>query len=228
MSRIDGHDGSALDLARRLRHVRWLGGGSGAGKSTVARRLVAEHDLVVYATDAHLTDHAERCPPGDCPDLEAFSAMSTDERWLLRTPEEMLRTFPWFGGEGFGLVVEDLLALPTDRVVLVEGFRLLPALVAPLLSAPRQAVWLLPTPEFRRAALASRGGLWEIAGRTSAPARALENLLTRDRMFTDELRRQARLLGLTVEEVDRGRSERDSVDRVAQALGLTAGGHAPV
>ena len=38
-------------LRDRLRHVYWIGGGSGAGKSTVARRVAAEHDLRLYSTD---------------------------------------------------------------------------------------------------------------------------------------------------------------------------------
>jgi hypothetical protein len=81
----------------------------------------------------------------------------------------------WFRGEGFGLIVEDLLRLPRKRGVIVEGFRLLPRLVKPLLAVPDHAVWLLPTPGFRRAAFDSRGSLWEIARKTSDPDRALHN-----------------------------------------------------
>ena len=42
--------GETTDVARRLEHVLWIGGGSGAGKSTVARRLATEYGLQVYAT----------------------------------------------------------------------------------------------------------------------------------------------------------------------------------
>jgi predicted kinase len=38
-------------LRARLRHVYWIGGGSGAGKSTIARRVASRHGLRVYATD---------------------------------------------------------------------------------------------------------------------------------------------------------------------------------
>ena len=44
----------------------------------------------------------------------------------------MFKTFHWFAGEGFELIVEDLLALPKEQPILVEGFRLLPRLVARL------------------------------------------------------------------------------------------------
>ncbi len=55
-----------------------------------------------------------------------------DQRWVLRDPAIMYKTFPWFQGEGFDLLLEDLLSLPADQVILVEGFRLLPYLVAAL------------------------------------------------------------------------------------------------
>jgi len=50
-----------------------------------------------------------------------------------------------------------LLRLPADTGVIAEGFRLLPYLVKPLLAEPGHTVWLLPTPEFSRAAFDRRG-----------------------------------------------------------------------
>src|SRR5580704_1584547 len=82
------------------------------------------------------------------------------------------RDVPLVRGEGFGLIVEDLLRLGREPGVIAEGFRLLPRLVKPLLAVPGHAVWLLPTPEFRRAAFDSRGSSWEIARKTSDPERA--------------------------------------------------------
>jgi hypothetical protein len=104
--------------------------------------------------------------------------------------------------------------------VLAEGFSLLPRLVAPLLSRPRQAVWLLPTPEFRRAAFDSRGSTWTIPNKTSDPQRALANLLVRDRLFTEELRAQARASQLQTVDVDGSVGVAESVARVGEALGL--------
>lgn len=209
-------------LRGRLRHVRWLGGGSGAGKSTVARLLAARHGLRVYGCDEAMAGHVRRSTPAQAPLLHAFVAMDMDERWVERPPSVMLETFGWFRGEGFELIVEDLLALPDDRPALVEGFRLLPGLVAPLLDSPRQAVWLAPTAEFRRAAFEERGFTWTIPGKTSDPARALANLLARDRLFTEWMVGEARALGLTVVEVD-GRSDIEAVARrVAAGLGLEA------
>ena len=207
------------ELRERLRDVCWIGGGSGAGKSTVARRLAARHGLRVYATDEAMADHGRRMTPADSPFMAEFAAMNMDERWVSRPPETMLETFGWFRGEGFGLIVEDLLRLPPG--VIAEGFRLLPRLVGPLLSDPGRAVWLCPTPGFRRAAFESRGSLLKIAGKTSDPDKALANLLERDRVFTARLREEAMGLGLPVIEVDHAVTEDDLTGRIARAFGLS-------
>jgi hypothetical protein len=216
---------TALDepsLRTRLRHVRWIGGGSGGGKSTIAARLADRHGLGRYSLDDVMGDHFRRTTPETAPLLHAFSAMSMDERWLHRSPETMLETFHWFAGEGFDLVVQDLLARPPEPGIIVEGFRALPDLVAPLLSAPDQAVWLLPTPEFRHRAVTTRwsppgGGFLE---RTSDPARAARNLAERDRLFVARLREEVRRRGLRAVTVDTDMTEDDTAQQVATALGL--------
>jgi hypothetical protein len=200
--------------------VYWIGGGSGAGKSTVARRLAAENGLQMYDTDAVMGKHAARLTAEEAPMLARFTAMDMDERWALRTPQDMLDTFHWFRGEGFALIVEDLVRLPAHPPVVAEGFRLLPHLVAPHLDARSRAVWLLPTSEFRRAAIESRGSLCEISGRTSDPQRALRNLLDRDRMFTERLSAETARLGLPVIRVETGMTEDVLTARVAELLEL--------
>jgi len=202
-----------------LQHVRWIGGGSGAGKSTVARKLAADHGLRLYHTEP-FSRYVGRADAGATPLLQEFMAMDMDERWVNRSPAVMLETFHGFQGEGFDLVLEDLRALPPDPPVLAEGFSLLPRLVAPLLSGPQQAVWLLPTPEFRRAAFESRGSIWTIPNKTSDSQRALANLLARDQLFTEQLRAQARAAGLQTVEVDGSLHLTESVARVGEALGL--------
>jgi 2-phosphoglycerate kinase len=202
-----------------LRQVYWIGGGSGAGKSTVARRLADRHGLRVYSTDDVMPDHGRRITSPEAPMLTEFKAMDMDQRWVNRSPETMLETFHWFRGEGFNLIVEDL--MQSEHPVIAEGFRLLPHLVKPLLAGPGHAVWLLPTPEFRRAAFDRRGSLWEIAGKTSDPDKALHNLLERDRMFTERLRHEATSLQLTTIGVDTTMTEDALTEKVAEAFRLT-------
>ena len=138
-----------------------------------------------------------------------------DERWVDRSPQVMLETFHWFAGEGFGLIVEDLLTFSPDESVIVEGFRLLPQLVKPLVHNLSQAVWLTPTPELRLAAFERRGSLSSIAARTSNPGRALSNLLERDQLFTMHLQDTAQEAGLPVIKTDGSISESTLEKRAA-------------
>jgi hypothetical protein len=136
-------------------------------------------------------------------------------------PKAMLETFHWFQGEGFHLIIEDLLRLPPEPGVIVEGFRLLPRLLKPLLSVPAYAVWLLPTPGFRQAVVESRGGAASgFLAKTSDPERALRNLLERDRMFTDILREETARLQVPAIEVDATMTDDDLARRVTEVFGL--------
>jgi len=212
---------TSATLREQLQHVYWIGGGSGAGKSTIARRIAAQHGLRVYATDDVMADHARRSTPEDAPLLHTFMALDMDERWVNRPPKALLETFHWFQGEGFNLIIEDLLCLPREPGVIVEGFRLLPRLVRPLLSVPAHAVWLLPKPAFRQAVVESRGGAaWGFLGKTTDPERALRNLLERDRMFTDILRQQTALLEVPAIEVDATMTEDALAKRLTEMFRL--------
>ena len=215
-----GATATGTDLRELLQHVYWIGGASGAGKSTIARRFADMFGLCMYSTDEAMGDHARRSTPVSAPFLTSFMSMNMDERWLNRSPVDMLDTFHWFRGEGFDLIVEDLLHIPAETGVIAEGFRLLPHLVEPL-AAPGHAVWLLPTPAFRRATFDNRGTTWDIPNKTTNPQQALLNLLERDQMFTNRLSAEAKRLGLLTIEIDSGTSEDELAEQVATAIDFT-------
>jgi hypothetical protein len=211
---------SARNLVTRLDHVRWLGGGSGAGKTTIARQLAERHGLSLYDTDLAIADHVRRSDAGRHPRIHEFLGMSMDERWLTRTPAAMFESFWAFRGEAFEMIVDDLLGKPRDVPTVVEGFRLLPRLVLPLLSRRDHAVWLLPSPAFRRRVFETRGSTDAIVSRTSDRRRALENLLERDALFTEAVTEEAEELALQVIPVEVGMPVDATLERVAVALGL--------
>lgn len=174
----------------------------------------------MLSTDATIRAHGSMLIPAAAPLLERFRQMSMDERWLLRDPVEMYHTFPWFHGEGFPLLVEDLRALPADQITIVEGFRLLPDLVRPLLLEASSAVWLIPTPTFREAAFAARKPAEAFWLRTADPQRALKNLIARDEIFTAEIAAAASRNGLVSFHVDGGRNAAATATAIADQFGL--------
>jgi hypothetical protein len=148
-----------MEINARLRHVRWIGGGSGAGKSAVAERLAVAHRLRIYHTEPS-AKYSSRLRPEDAPLLHAFAEMDMDERWVNRPAQVMYETFHGFDGETFHLIVEDLLDLGDEAPVLAEGFVLLPRLVAPLLaiSTKRYGFFRLQSSAVPRSIIAARPG----------------------------------------------------------------------
>ncbi len=208
------------DLAQRLGHVLWLGGGTGAGKTSIATALAEGEGLQPYYLDFHdARDHSERTHADRYPAMDAFRSMSMDERWVLRTPEEMARSVIASSRELMSMVIEDLLARPSDVPIIAEGPWLFPEYVASLLGYDEQGIWLTPTPQFRARALRARG--WVTVEGTSDGDQARANRLARDGLLTDHVRRSAQALGLRTVEVDGTRS-------LAEMTALVAEHFAPV
>jgi 2-phosphoglycerate kinase len=203
-----------------LDHVLWLGGGSGAGKSTVTKVLAERFGIDHYSTDTSFGIHGQRLTAAEAPLLERFRHMSLDERWVQQDPATMYATFPWFHGEGFDLIIEDLQRMPADRPVLVEGFRLIPHLVRPHMTNPNHAVWLVPTPDFRQRAFSQRRDAEAFWMQTSDPERALANLLERDCIFSDEIARDAAENDLGIAYVDGSQNVESMVMALASRFDL--------
>jgi hypothetical protein len=116
--------------------VRWIVGGTGSGKSTGAAGLARRFNVDVYAGDRAEHDWLTRCSPQRHPRLAAARDHRPGDNWRDRSPEQAFAAMAGRYGETIELLVEDLLARPTDRIVLVDYFGVLPRDLAPLLSWP--------------------------------------------------------------------------------------------
>lgn len=190
-------------LTQHLTHVVWIGGSPCAGKTSIADALAAKYHGVAYHFDRMEMEHIARSSTVTNPDLMAFLAMDMDHRWLLRSPEEMARNAiaSWQGR--FPLVLEDLRALPAEALIFAEGPGLFPECVAPLLTDPRQAIWLVSTGPFCMAAREQRRG---VHLETRDPALCLRNIVERDMLMAQYVKQQASGCHFICHEVDGSRS----------------------
>jgi hypothetical protein len=208
---------------QRLRHVRWLAGGTGSGKSTAAAVLARRFDLDVYHGDRAEHDWLLRCTAERHPRFAVLRDQQPGDMWRNRSPAQIFEAMAGRYGETIEFLVEDLLARPTDRTVLVDYFGVLPRDLAPLLSWPGQAAFLVPTPKFRRATLTQR---YADPDRARAnwgdldPAEVLEARIARDALWDAEVTRQARELELPLLTIDGSRSVDQTVDAIAQQFRL--------
>jgi hypothetical protein len=198
----------------KFTHVFWLGGSAAAGKTSVARRLAAEHGLSHYCCDDRFEDHRRRAHPGRHPHFLRVADLPPEDLWA-RPAAEQARDLVLFYREEFALVAEDLQALPGP--VIAEGVGLLPD----LLPDPPKAVCLIATPAFRRAAYPGRGAfVQELLTRCPDPGQAFANWMDRDDEIARLVEGQARRLGLAVVTVDGTRGVEEVAREVGRLLGL--------
>jgi hypothetical protein len=172
----------------------WLGGGTGGGKTTVARALAARYALRRFSLDAFWYAYADDEP-----------AKSPDEQWLETAPEAQALEFEDVSRRMHRRALAEVGGIPT----LVEGPQVQPDLIPP----GDRVVFLVPTPEFQRSVLEPR------PMPSSDPRRALQNRLIKDRIYADRIAARARDQGFPVIDVD---GTRDLVDEVSELLQIEA------
>lgn len=195
-------------LAQRLAHVLWIGGSPCAGKSTVSHTLARIYVFVDYHLDAWAQNHfARRVAAGDT-EAAAFLKMNMRQRWVERPVEELTREVILSWTRECDLAVADLLALPRENVIIAEG-NFFPACVAPYLSSPNQAIWLVPTDEFcergrraRWAELAVRQKRHGVYEEDVDMEQRQKNIIARDWQLARYVKQQAEEYSLTVHEID--------------------------
>lgn len=205
-----------------LANVYWIGGGTDAGKSTAARLLAARYKLTLYLYDRTDQAHIDQLAFTD-PYYQSFLSQSLEERWVTPEPEALFERLLRAFADRLPLVLGDLRGFPPGQGIIAEGFGFLPEKIAPLLSRPNQAIWMVPSDEFKRESM-DRRGKPSFSALVKDPQRARNNLLERDRMLNELIRSQAQALSCPVIEVDGSRSAEETADWLADFFGLTGKG----
>jgi hypothetical protein len=168
----------------------WIGGGQGAGKTTLSWHLSRASDLPLHRVDLWTYDHQARMPADDSLD-----------RQLARGPEAAADAFESHSRLRLALVLDDIAERGLGKVpAIVEGPQLMPGLAAQL--PPGCGVWLLPDPERIRMVREERlTGEETLAGRPAASRSRATLVLQRDTILTSRIRESAVLVGRPVIEV---------------------------
>jgi hypothetical protein len=93
-----------------LRHVLWIGGPPGAGKSSVATRLARRYGLRWYNADTRTWQHRDRALRTGNAAACRWEAMTPEQRWVGSTPRQMLEGS--LHVERGPMVIDDLRACP--------------------------------------------------------------------------------------------------------------------
>jgi len=134
-------NGDVMAPMSDLGHVLWIGGSSGAGKSTIGRQLVRRWGLRLYACDTRTWEHRDRAIDAGVAAALRWEALTPAERHALPTAEHRaLEVIP----ERQAMIVDDLAALPRSPLVLAEG-----TLLSPHAADRARSVWLMPAKDFQ-------------------------------------------------------------------------------
>jgi hypothetical protein len=137
-----------------LKHVLWIGGASGSGKTTVASRIARRHGLRLYSADTQTWAHRDRALREGHVAALRWETMTPQERWETATPDDMLEMS--LHRERGAMIVDDLRRLPAAPLIVAEGTTVAPELVTSGVADRSRAVWLIPTAELLHTRLETR------------------------------------------------------------------------
>lgn len=192
----------------------WLGGSPCAGKTSIGDILAARFDLDVYSVDEAFEAHAQKFDPELHPTLTRWRASSWNQRWM-QPLETLVRDVIACYQEHFTLILADVLSMPKDRPLLVEGTALLPRQVAGVLAERSRAIWVVPTPDFQTEHYARRGWVPGVLEQCDEPEAAFHNWMERDAGFARWLTSEVEALGLELLRVDGQRTIEENAEAVA-------------
>ena len=183
-----------------LTHVLWIGGAPDAGKTSVATALVKKYGLQSYNLDEHAEEHwLNHVSQNPSAFGHALMQLSLDERWL-QPPEIQVQNVLRITEDDFVLVLSDLLAMPQEPPILVEG-NLPPALIAPYLTSKHQAIWMVPSEAFYKVSFRRRGKDQAHNARID-PQQTRANHMARDLLLVAHVKQEAQTQELPLLEVD--------------------------
>lgn len=211
-----------MDLKQKLAHVRWIGGSPCSGKSSITAILADKMGWASYECDRHYDGHVKRSEPDRQPAMNRLKQLSWDALWSQPVDHLIAEEILAYR-EQFAMIVEDLLALPSDTPILAEGAALLPACVLPLLTDVRQAIWLVPRPAFQLQHYAAREWIQGILDQCRKPEEAFATWMARDIGFAETVAADAERLGIKVIWVDDNSSLHDNTAAVAAHFGIVDG-----
>lgn len=206
-------------IAHNLSHILWIGGSPCSGKSTIAAALAERHGFAMYTCDDMVDRHTAEAGPDRAPTMHRLGRASCDELWMRPLGQQVREEMTYYDEE-FPFILDDLLAKPRDRPVIVEGAALMPHLLDRIDTPSDRSIWILPSPAFQRAHYARRDWRHDVLATCTEQDQAWHNWMARDIGFATAVAAECLVLHGTCLTIDGTRPVSAILDEVTQHFRL--------
>lgn len=167
-----------------------IGGGPGAGKSSISEPLSKKYGFEYLRADDFVGEHQQEAAERKYPINNYLNSLKDHEQQLelikLTSKQEIARQ-----EELFFILLKELRARRIKEVIL-EGNCLLPRLVQERFEYPHKAVWLIPTLKFQKELYPKREWAEGLLNQSDDPVFTLRNWIKRDHEFNMVILEQAK------------------------------------
>lgn len=196
--------------------VYLIGGPSGGGKTTLGRALGQHLGLGSLTIDDLRTAVLGVTSPETHPDLHRIGLPNHIEYFTLTSPEQMIDD---------AIAQHAALWPAIERVILkrarfgpgmvIDGWHLIPDLVAGLAASNVRALWLDVAPDVLET---REKAIWDFYARSDDPELMFSNFMGRSVRWNDLVSNEAKGLGLRVIDQDGSKSPQDLCSEILDAL----------
>lgn len=202
------------------KNIYWIGGSPCSGKSSIAELLTEKYGFIYYKCDDAYINHMKKCQKELQPTMSRLKNMSLNDIFSRPVDQQVEETIMFYLEE-FGLILDDIASIFSNKPILVEGAALLPKYVSPFMATNNHGVWIIPTPEFQVKQYTKREWIHSILQECLDPKQSFENWMNRDIKFAQIIQNDARSRNLQIIIVDGSTSLDENLTIVEEYFNLT-------
>lgn len=172
-------------------NVLWIGGSPCSGKSSIAEKIVENHDFEYYKCDDFLDEYIKIGCKKNIAIMRKFNSMDLDQTWLIREIDEQVDDEIMFYMEAFEIIADEITEKYQNKKVIVEGTAILPHLIKSKNINLNKYICIVSTREFQIKEYSKREWVQRYLNGCSDPEQAFKNWMERDIQFANNIKKVA-------------------------------------